>query len=126
MTLLLDTHVVLWWLEDDARLSAQARAAIMDPLTDVWVSSISVAEIAMKSAVGKLTIPDDFLDHLETAGFRDLPFTHAHANAMRGLPMHHRDPFDRMLIVQAQAERLRVLSSDRRFSAYDVHVIPAG
>ena len=125
MRLLLDTHALLWWLGDDTRLSARARESIIDPRSRTWVSSISVAEIAIKSAVGKLTIPVDFLDHVGPAGFRDLPFTHTDAEALRALPLHHRDPFDRMLIVQARAEGLTLVSSNPRFSLYEVNVLAA-
>ncbi|MGI8987728.1 MAG: type II toxin-antitoxin system VapC family toxin [Nocardioidaceae bacterium] len=76
-------------------------------------------------AVGKLTIPVDFLDHVGPAGFRDLPFTHTDAEALRALPLHHRDPFDQMLIVQARAEGLTLLSSDPRFPLYEVNVLAA-
>lgn len=122
MRLLLDTHVVLWWLSDDRRLSGGHRALIADPSNVVLVSSMTVAEIAIKTSLGKLDAPDDLLPTLEAGGFSELPFLSRHADALRSLPWHHRDPFDRMLIAQAITEELVVITSDPHFAAYGVEL----
>jgi PIN domain nuclease of toxin-antitoxin system len=120
MRLLLDTHVLLWWLADDRRLGADHRAMIADSTNIVLVSAMTVAEIAIKSSLGKLDAPDDLLPTLEAGGFDGLAFESHHADLLRALPWHHRDPFDRMLIAQAIAERLTVLTADPHFAAYGI------
>ena len=122
MRLLLDTHVLLWWLADDRRLGADHRALIADASNIVLISAMTVAEIAIKTSLGKLDAPDDLLPTLEAGGFDELTFDSRHAELLRTLPWHHRDPFDRMLIAQAIAEQLTVLTVDPRFSAYDVEL----
>ena len=122
MRLLLDTHVVLWWLADDRRLTAAHRVLIADASNVVLVSAMTIAEIAIKTSLGKLEAPDDLLPTLETGGFDELPFESRHADLLRKLPWHHRDPFDRMLIAQAIAEQLTVLTADPHFAAYGVEL----
>ena len=130
MRLLLDSHVFLWWLRDDRRLSRRARAAIAAPRASVMVSSASVWEIAIKLSLGRLQWKDDpplALDEsIVACGFTELPVTAHHAAAVRMLPHHHGDPFDRLLIAQASAEGLRVATADDVFSAYGVAILPAG
>ena len=121
--LLVDTHVVLWHVLDDPRLSPAPTAAIEAPDVTVTVSVVSFWEIAIKSALGKLETPADLPARVENLGFEPLPITSGHAWAVRGLPHHHRDPFDRLLIAQAQVERLPILSADPAFAAYDVETI---
>lgn len=121
MTLLLDTHVLLWLLEG-VRLGAQARSAIL--AGEVQVSSISVWEIAIKSAAGRLDVPA-VESLLETDDFPELVFTSAHARAACALPPHHRDPFDRALIAQARLEGLVLVTADRAMQAYDVALLDA-
>ncbi|HWT25615.1 MAG TPA: type II toxin-antitoxin system VapC family toxin [Solirubrobacteraceae bacterium] len=118
--LLVDTHAVLWWLADDPALSSGARAAIADPSAEPLVSAASLWEIAVKRSLGKLRVPDDLPDEIAAAGFGRLPVSPEHAWAVRGLPFHHRDPFDRLLVAQAQAERLPVVTADVRFAPYGV------
>jgi PIN domain nuclease of toxin-antitoxin system len=118
--LLVDTHALLWWLTDDPALSKTAREALADPATDVRVSTASVWEIAIKRALGKLTAPDDLPGHIEAAGFAWLPISAEHAWRVRGLPAHHSDPFDRLLVAQSLVERMPVVSADARFEAYRV------
>ena len=119
MRLLLDTHILLWWLADDGKLSKTARAIIANPDNDVLVSSASLWEISIKEALGRLKVD---LDDLEKAiprnGFRTLPIGFRHALTTGRLPAIHRDPFDRMLIAQASVEELRVVSHDRVFERY--------
>lgn len=122
MKLLLDTHILLWWLADDRRLSADHRALIADASNLVLISAMTVAEIAIKASLGKLDAPDDLLPTLEVGGFDELTFESRHAEVLRTLPWHHRDPFDRMLIAQAIAERLTVLTADPHFAAYGVEL----
>lgn len=123
MRLLLDTHVLLWWAADDARLSRSWRQLIGDPEHDIFVSAISVAEISIKASLGKLTAPDELLPDLEDSGFLSLPLEAEHAARLRDLPWHHRDPFDRMLIGQAQVEQLTVATVDPQFAAYEVALL---
>lgn len=119
--LLLDTHALLWWLADDKRLPASTRETIREPGSMVYVSAGTVWEIAIKRGLGKLDIPDDW----HTATFRDfaeLPITAEHARLAGELPMHHRDPFDRLLVAQALAEGLTLVIGDSAFGAYGVQV----
>ena len=125
MTLLLDAHVLLWWLGDDGQLSAEARAGIADPLTRVWVSAVTAWEIGIKRALGKLTAPLDLLGQLQHEGFDELPITSADALHAAALPRHHDDPFDRMLVAQAQRRDLTLVTRDARLRAYGVAVLRA-
>jgi PIN domain nuclease of toxin-antitoxin system len=120
--LLVDTHAVLWWLADDEALTEPARTVMADPQNDLLVSTASVWEAAIKRALGQLTAPDDLPDVIEEEGFVFLPVSPLHAWGVGTLPPHHRDPFDRLLIAQAQAERLAVVTGDERFAAYGVDV----
>jgi len=117
--LLLDTHVVLWWLMDDDALSAEVKEAI-DTEAEVLVSAASVWEIAIKRALGKLDGPPDLLDVVADSGLVELPIRSRHAVEAGGLPPLHRDPFDRMLIAQARCEGLTLLSRDPQVQRYDV------
>ena len=120
MTLLLDTHVLLWWLAEDDRLTPTMREAIADPATPVVVSAASAWEMAIKAGLGKLTIPGDLAGELERQGFDELPVTVQDGVAAGALPRHHADPFDRMLIAQAARRRFVLVTADRRFAGYDV------
>ncbi|MEO6532648.1 MAG: type II toxin-antitoxin system VapC family toxin [Pseudolysinimonas sp.] len=123
MRLLLDTHVVLWSRSSPNRLAARQRTAIADQRNTVFVSSISVAEIGIKSALGKLKVTEGFADSFEGFGLVELPFTAAHASRLTELPLHHRDPFDRMLICQAIAEDLVFVTADTRCAQYEVRTL---
>ncbi len=119
MRLLLDTHVLLWWLSDDRKLAKDTRDIIANPNNDVLVSSASVWEIAIKAALGRLEIElDDLKDAIVKNGFRPLPIQYQHAVTVGRLPAVHRDPFDRMLVAQASVEELRIVSHDRVFERY--------
>ena len=124
MRLLLDTHALLWWLADEG-LSESARGLIADPDNQVAVSAASAWEISIKKALGKLAAPDDLEQQVAENGFDPLPITIAHGIAAGALPRHHEDPFDRMLIAQARAEGLTIVTRDSRFKAYDVALLPA-
>ena len=123
MRLLLDTHVLLWWLADKG-LNDQARDAISDPDNLVMVSAASAWEISIKKALGKLSAPDDLERQVDESGFVPLPISIAHGNAADQLPRHHDDPFDRMLIAQAYAEGLTIVTRDKRFADYNVALLP--
>ena len=124
MRLLLDTHALLWWLADEG-LSTQARDAIADPATVAMVSAVSAWEISIQKALGKLAAPDDLDHQVQAGGFLPLPITIAHGVAAGQLVRHHEDPFDRMLIAQARAEGLTIVTRDKRFADYDVPLMPA-
>ena len=123
--LLLDTHVLLWSLTEPRRLSQRTREALEDPRSEVFVSSISGWEIAVKHALGKLQAPDDLEAGIKKQGFTPLHLTFRHAKQAGTLPPHHGDPFDRMLVAQAQIEGLIVVTSDRHISRYDVRTMLA-
>ena len=124
MRLLLDTHALLWWLADEG-LTPQARDAIADPANLVAVSAASAWEISIKKALGKLAAPDDLEQQVQTGGLVQLPISIAHGTAAGQLPHHHEDPFDRMLIAQAFAEGMTIVTRDKRFNDYGVAVLPA-
>ena len=123
--LLLDTHVLLRALADAPDLAPAIRDAITDSANEVFVSAASVWEIAIKRALGKLRAPDGMADLIEESGFIELVVTSFHAEQAGGLPMHHRDPFDRMLVAQAQAEGLSIVTADSRIPLYGVRTIAA-
>jgi PIN domain nuclease of toxin-antitoxin system len=119
LRLLLDTHVLLWWLADDRKLAKAGREVIANPDNDVHVSSASVWEAAINVALGRLEIElDDLEDAIVQNGFRPLPIGFRHAVTAGRLPSVHWDPFDRMLVAQASVEELRVVSHDRVFERY--------
>lgn len=120
--LLLDTHVLLWYaLGDRARISRSLQARI--EAGPAIVSVASLWEVAIKVGLGKLEAPADLPERLEALGFELAPIVADHAWRVRSLPLHHRDPFDRLLIAQAQIERLPIVTADTNFDAYDVTVV---
>ena len=116
MTLLLDTHTLLWFLTNDPKLSPRARGAIEDVANETHVSAASLWEVAIKSALGKLTLPASYADifprQLETNGFALLPITPTHCATLLTLPFHHRYPLDRLLLAQAKTEGLTLVTDD--------------
>ena len=125
MILMLDAHAVLWWLANDPQLSDQARRAIADPANDVLVSAASIWEIEVKRAAGRLEAPAELIEDLEQSHVNALPITALDAVAAARLRMHHKDPFDRMLVAQARRLDAVIVSRDRGFAAYDVPVLLA-
>jgi PIN domain nuclease of toxin-antitoxin system len=121
---LLDTHPLLWFVLDDDRLSALARSAIIDRSNDLLISPASYWEIAIKVRLGKYTLDEDFAGFWEREivdnHWTILPITVKHASVVATLPLHHRDPFDRLLIAQAMSEEIPIVSGDRVFDRYDV------
>lgn len=122
MSLLLDTHVVLWWLADDPTLSEDVKSRL-DVEPDVYVSSATVWEIAIKQAIGKISQPADLPDVIRGSGFRELLISFEHAIAAGRLPLLHRDPFDRMLVAQANCENLTLVTRDANCQKYEVDVL---
>lgn len=123
--ILLDTHALLWWLADEPALGAQARALIAEPRNDVLVSAASIWEIGIKRQKGLIDAPIDLETLVEDEGFGKLPISLFHAQQAAALPAIHRDPFDRMLVAQSQAEGLELLTADETIPAYAVRVIAA-
>ncbi|MDQ1391226.1 MAG: hypothetical protein QOF30_203 [Acidimicrobiaceae bacterium] len=123
MRVLLDTHILLWWLAADPALPRRAAEVISDADTTVVVSAATAWEIAIKKAAGQLEAPDDLLDALEANDFESIAITTRHALAAGQLPRHHSDPFDRMLIAQSRIEGLTLVSIDRRLSDYNVELL---
>ena len=120
MRLLLDTHVLLWWLMNDPSLTTKARSAIANPETSVFVSAASAWEIAIKQALGKLEAPSDLEQQIVLNGFAPLSITIGHAYSAGTLPRHHDDPVDRVLVAQAMSEGLTVVTRDPRLQRYGV------
>ncbi len=118
MRILLDTHLLLWWLAGSVSLSDEARRLIADPDNTVFISAVSLWEIWLKENLRKLRLPKDFEKRLAAESFESLPLTGAQARQVALLPWHHRDPFDRMLVAQAQAENLIFLTGDSVVTAY--------
>ena len=123
--LLLDTHVLLWWLAGDRQLGAKAQSIIADPRNEVFISAVSAWEIAIKQNLGKLAAPKGVAGIIEEEGFLPLPISLFHGEQAGYLPEHHKDPFDRMLIAQAQAEGLEIVTSDEKFQVYGVRLVEA-
>jgi len=127
--LLLDTHVFLWAAADPDELTPDARGAIADRTNDVWVSAAVAWEIVTKVALGKLAVPTDpavwFPARVRSLGFQTLPITAAHALAVGNLPEIHRDPFDRIMVAQAQVEGLTFATRDSENRKYPIHVLAA-
>ena len=122
MRLLLDTHVVLWWQTDDRRLGRQARQAIATA-DIVWVSAVSGWEASIKAAQGRLRLDEKFRILIAVDGFTELPVNLTHTERLLDLPPHHADPFDRLLVAQALAERATLVSHDRALEPYGAEMI---
>jgi len=118
MKILLDTHILLWAISDPGRLPGRWRNEIESPANLIYLSAISVAEIMIKSSIGKLIIQFDPLDMASKSGFDLLDFTAQDAMLLKDMPFHHRDPFDRMLIAQAMHNRLTLVTDDAKFGSY--------
>ena len=123
--ILLDTHALIWWLDGDNKLGLNAIEQISNPENDIYVSAATVWEMSIKQQMGKLVAPEDIESKVEQAGFSPLPITLFHGQQAGKLPLHHKDPFDRMLIAQAQAEGLQILTKDEHFTVYGIRLIDA-
>jgi PIN domain nuclease of toxin-antitoxin system len=124
VSLLLDTHVVLWWLTDDPTLADEIKDRL-DREPDVYVSAATIWEVAIKQAIGKLSEPPRLPERIRDSGFTPLPISSEHAITAGRLPMIHRDPFDRMLVAQAQCEDLTLVTRDANCQKYDIAVLQA-
>lgn len=127
MRLLLDTQCWLWWFTQPEKLKEQVIETVADETNDVWFSVASVWEMGIKVSIGKLPLPEPIDQYVSTRmaqlGARSLEITAAHALRVAALPLHHRDPFDRMLIAQAQVEDMTLVSADAMFNQYDVSLL---
>ncbi len=123
MKLLLDTHIVLWWLDDPNLVAEDSADLIFDPTNEVLVSAVCAREIAIKRALGKVTAPHNLQAVIRSAGFAELSITHTHALAIESLPDHHRDPFDRLLIAQAIIEGCKLVTRDESIKRYAVDIV---
>jgi PIN domain nuclease of toxin-antitoxin system len=126
MKLLFDTQAFLWWMDNDStKLPDEVFVAIRDSGNSVFVSVINAWEMAIKTSLGKMNSPHDVEEAIRHYGFSILPVLLPHAMAIKALPLHHRDPFDRMLIAQAQVEGLTLITSDQHIRKYDVPILSA-
>jgi len=123
MNLILDTHIVLWWLSDSPKLLKKIRTVIADENNFIFVSVATAWEIAIKKAIGKLDVPGDFNKALQVNGFQPIAITLEHAEFAGGLPRHHDDPFDRMIIAQSKIENMTIISHDKSFHSYKVDLL---
>ena len=123
MNYLIDTHVFLWMLAEPSRLKSAVRKVIVDPRCAVHVSAVTAVEIAIKMSLGKLEAPDCLVQEIQSRGLLELPLRYQHGETMRTLPPHHADPFDRMMIAQAQQEGLTIITHDEKFRSYDVNIL---
>jgi PIN domain nuclease of toxin-antitoxin system len=124
MRLLLDTHAFLWWVEDSPRLPKRFRAAIAEPTNDVFVSAVTVWEIAIKRRSGRIVFSGRIAEEIRRQGFQPLSIALGHAEAVEDLPVFHRDPFDRTLVAQAMAEQMILLTVDAPILKYAPNVLP--
>lgn len=125
MRLLLDTHVVIWAQEEPKRLSAATRQAIETEENEIFVSVVSPWELAIKGPREGLRVPDDLEEQLVRQCITLLPVLWRHTDSLRSMAYHHRDPFDRMLVAQALAEGLTIVTADRKLRDYPVSLMPA-
>lgn len=125
MNILLDTHVLIWALENNSTLSGKARSSIIRADNMVFVSAVSVWEISIKRHLGKLETPDNLLEEIKMHRFTPLPISYDHAELAGRLPDIHRDPFDRMLIAQSIIEKLTLVTRDEFIARYDVKMLKA-
>jgi PIN domain nuclease of toxin-antitoxin system len=123
MKLLLDTHILIWWLSEASRLSQTEIALITDSDNFIFVSAATAWEIAVKKMIGKLEAPDDLPAALAVNNFLELPITIEHSQKLYQLPLHHNDPFDRIMVAQAISEDLTFMTRDTKIALYDIRVI---
>jgi PIN domain nuclease of toxin-antitoxin system len=121
--LLVDTNALLWWRDESSRLPPRVSDQIRDPDNNIVISIISFWEISVKRTLGKLRFIEDFEEVMADEAFDLLTVTYAHLRLLGDLPQHHRDPFDRLLIAQALAERIPIVTADRAFAPYGVDIV---
>ena len=123
MKLLLDTHILLWWLTEDRKLSQIETAIITDPDNLIFVSAATAWEITVKKMIGKLAAPDDLPAALAANNFLELPISIIHSQKLYQLPLHHHDPFDRIMVAQAMSENLTLMTRDPKIALYEIKII---
>jgi len=126
MRLLIDTHILLWFLEGNQLLATSRHQIIADPENDIFVSIGSLWEMAIKISLNKLTLSyplAEIVDHITSENINILPILPAHAIEISVLPFHHRDPFDRLLVAQSRIERLALMSNDKNFKSYEIEIL---
>jgi PIN domain nuclease of toxin-antitoxin system len=121
--ILIDSHILLWWMEQPEKLSKLNYDLIASKLNVIFVSAVSMAELRIKQNIGKLQLPPDFDASVLSGDFSVLPLLPEHTAALASLPLHHRDPFDRMLIAQAIAENLTLITTDKDILKYDLKLL---
>ena len=125
MKYLLDTHSLLWTIFEPEKLSAEAQEIILDRDNIIFISLISLWEISIKQNIGRLDIPEEFFEVVTKGGFEILSLNMLQIEQYRMLPLYHRDPFDRMLVIQAQLQKLILITRDSEISQYDVEIVKA-
>lgn len=125
MKYLLDTHALLWAVFEPDKLSPKAQEIILDRNNVICISLVSLWEISIKRNIGRLNIPAEFFTTVQKGGFELLPLTIAHIEEYQTLPLHHRDPFDRMLVIQTQQQQLTLITRDSEMSKYSVEIVEA-
>lgn len=123
--LLLDTHALIWWMNGSSQLGPLSKQLIAEKNNQIYVSAASIWEMSIKRQMGKLEVPDDLDSIIDELGFDKLDISLFHAEQAGNLPTHHKDPFDRMLIAQAQAEGLQIIYSDEHFPKYNINLFDA-
>jgi len=123
MNIIIDTHIFLWAISEPDKIDMQKRIALESPANTVYVSSISIVELMIKSSLGKLQINFDPVELAEQSGFDLLDFSAQDAMRLKNMPFHHKDPFDRMLIAQSNARAFSLMSDDHKLSLYDCKLI---
>jgi PIN domain nuclease of toxin-antitoxin system len=123
MKLLLDTHILIWWLSQEQRLSQAEIDLITDSDNFIFVSAATAWEIAVKKMIGKLEAPDDLPTALAINNFLELPITIEHSQKLYQLPLHHNDPFDRIMVAQAMSEDLTFMTRDAKIALYDIKIV---
>ncbi|MGI0480302.1 type II toxin-antitoxin system VapC family toxin [Geminocystis sp. CENA526] len=123
MKYLLDTHILLWWLGDEQKLSPQIRTIISNPENVIFVSTATIWEMSIKQSLGKLSVPNNLLEKLKDNNFTILHITAEHGLKIKDLPLYHKDPFDRMLIVQSIIEDLTIITLDTKFPLYNISLL---
>jgi len=123
MRILLDTHILIWWMQNNPKLSKKAQQLLADPANLIFISAASIWELRIKQSLGRIDLPAKFDSSLHQLSFEELSVSIAHTEELRRLPRLHSDPFDRMLLAQARAEKLSLLSADTQLIAYGYPVI---
>ena len=124
MDIIVDTHIFLWSLSEPSRLTEHQRVELETPVNTIWLSSVSVTEIMIKSSLGKLSFDFDLLEAARASGYELLEYSAEDALPLKDLPFHHKDPFDRMIISQAMVRGYPVMSNDLQFSRYPCKLLP--